>query len=91
MVNIPHKNFVQVMKWTKMVWTSGVHLGEWDLSRRILTRKPERKRPLGRRRHGWESTIQVELTEIGWEVAEKLLGSQEGLGSKGFVNDVHVI
>jgi hypothetical protein len=49
------------------------------MKRRILTRKPEGKRPLRRRRHRWESTIQVELTEIGWEVAEKLLGSQEGL------------
>jgi hypothetical protein len=53
--------------------------------------KPEGKRPLGKRRCRWENTIQVELTEIGWDGAEELLGSQEGLRSTGFVNDVHVI
>jgi hypothetical protein len=52
--------------------------------------KPEGKSPLGRRRRRWESTIQVELIEIGWDGAEKLLGSQEGLCSTAFVNDVHV-
>jgi hypothetical protein len=29
--------------------------------------KPERKRPLGRLRSGWEYNIKIDLMEIGWE------------------------
>jgi hypothetical protein len=50
-------------------------LGEKGLSHRILMGQNEGKRPLGRRRHRWESTIQVELTEIVFDSVEKLLGS----------------
>lgn len=53
--------------------------------------KPGGKRALGRRRRRWESIIQVGFTEIGWGGAEKLLGSQEGLCSTGFVDDVLAI
>lgn len=74
-----------------MAWTSVARLRERGLSRRIFMEKPEGNRPLGRRRRRRESTIQVELTEIGWDSAEKLLGSQEGLCSTGSVNDFHVI
>jgi hypothetical protein len=63
-----------------MVWTRhGARLGKRELSHRILMEKHEGKRPLGRRRRKWESKIQVELIEIGWDGAEILLGSQEGL------------
>jgi hypothetical protein len=34
---------------------------------RILMRKPERKRPLGRPRHRWEDNIKMGLREIGWD------------------------
>jgi hypothetical protein len=33
---------------------------------RILVGKPERKRPLGRRRRKWEDNIKMDLREIGW-------------------------
>jgi hypothetical protein len=33
---------------------------------RILVGKPEGKRPLGRRRRGWENNIKMDLREIGW-------------------------
>jgi hypothetical protein len=32
---------------------------------RVLVRKPERKRPLGRPRHRWED-IKMDLRETGW-------------------------
>jgi hypothetical protein len=32
---------------------------------RILVRKPEGKRPLGRRRRRWEDNIRMDLREIG--------------------------
>jgi len=76
-----------VIKWTR----HGARLGERGLSYRILIGKPEGKWPRGRCRRRWESTIQVGLTEIGWDGPEKLSGSHEGLYSTGFVNDVHVI
>jgi hypothetical protein len=53
------------------VWGGGK-----GLSHRILIGKTEGNRPFGRRRHRLESTIQVELTEIGLDGVEKLLGSQ---------------
>jgi hypothetical protein len=33
---------------------------------RVLVRKPEGKRPLGRLRHKWEDGIRMDLREIGW-------------------------
>jgi len=32
---------------------------------RVLVRKPEGKRPLGRPRHTWEDTIKMDLQEVG--------------------------
>jgi hypothetical protein len=34
---------------------------------KILVGKPERKRPLGRRRSRWEDNIRKDLREIEWE------------------------
>jgi hypothetical protein len=34
----------------------------------ILVGKPERKRPLGRRRRRWVDNIRMHLTEMGWKV-----------------------
>jgi hypothetical protein len=33
---------------------------------RLLLRKPERKRPLGRPRRSWEDNININLKEIGF-------------------------
>jgi hypothetical protein len=40
--------------------------GENKNAYRILTGKPEGKRPLGRRRHRWEESIRMDLRENGW-------------------------
>jgi hypothetical protein len=34
---------------------------------RILVRKPEKKRPLGRPRRRWVDNIKMDLREIGWD------------------------
>jgi hypothetical protein len=34
---------------------------------RILVGKPEGRRPLGRPRHKWVDTIEMDLGEIGWD------------------------
>jgi hypothetical protein len=36
---------------------------------KILTRKPDGKRPLGRPRHGWEYSIKKNLKEIGGKIS----------------------
>jgi hypothetical protein len=33
---------------------------------RVLVRKPEGKRPLGRPRRRWEDNIRMDLQEVGW-------------------------
>jgi hypothetical protein len=40
------------------------HAREMKNAYRILVRKPEGKRPLGRRRHRWEDNIRMDLREI---------------------------
>jgi hypothetical protein len=42
-------------------------MGEKRSAYRILVRKPEGKRPLGRRRRRWVDNIKIDLREIGWD------------------------
>jgi hypothetical protein len=42
-------------------------MGEKRNAYKIFVRKPERNRPVGRRRHRWEDNIGMDLREIGWE------------------------
>jgi hypothetical protein len=37
---------------------------------KILVRKPEMKRPLGRVRRKWEDNIRMDLRKIEWEVVD---------------------
>jgi len=41
-------------------------MGEGRGVYRVLVRKPEEKRPLGRPRHRWEDNIKVDLQEVGF-------------------------
>jgi hypothetical protein len=34
----------------------------------VLVGKPERTRPLGRRRNRWEGNIKINIQEVGWGV-----------------------
>jgi hypothetical protein len=42
-------------------------MGEMRNVYKILVRKREGTRPLGRPRHRWEDDIRMDLREIGWE------------------------
>jgi len=35
---------------------------------RVLVRKPDGKRPLGRSRHRWEDNIKMDLQEVEWGI-----------------------
>ena len=59
-------NIVWVVKSRRMRWAGHVALmGEGRGVHRILVRKPEGKRPLGRPRRRWEDTIKMDLREVG--------------------------
>jgi len=58
-------NIVRVIKSRRMRWAGHVvRLGERRGVHRVLVRKPEEKRPLGRPRHGWEDNIKLDLQEV---------------------------
>jgi hypothetical protein len=55
-----------LMRWTGHVAGLGKERGVY----RVLVRKPEGKRPLGRPRRRWEDNIKVDLQEVGCEVMD---------------------
>jgi hypothetical protein len=59
-------NIVWVVKLRRMRWAGHVaRMGEERGVHRMLVRKPEGKRPLGRPRRRWEDNIKMDLQEVG--------------------------
>ena len=59
-------NIVRVIKSRRMRWAG--HVARMEEGRgvyRVLVRKPEGKRPLGRPRRRWEDNIRMDLQEVG--------------------------
>jgi hypothetical protein len=44
------------------------YVRERKYSYKVLVGRSERKRLLGRPRHGWEDIVRMDLREIGWEM-----------------------
>jgi hypothetical protein len=60
-------NIIRQIKSRRMRWVGHMaRMGEERNVYRVLMRKPEGKRPLGRPRHRWEDGIRMDLREIGW-------------------------
>jgi hypothetical protein len=60
-------NIIRVIKSRRMRWAG--HLARTREERgayRILVRRPEGRRPLGRPRRRWEDNIKTDLREVGW-------------------------
>jgi hypothetical protein len=56
-----------------MRWAGHVtRMGETRNAYRILVRKPDGKRPLGRRRRRWVDNIKMDLREIGAGIAQSV-------------------
>ena len=61
-------NIVRVIKSRRIKWVEHIgHMGERRGAYRVLVRKPEGKRPLGRLDHRWSDNIKMDLQEVGWE------------------------
>jgi hypothetical protein len=59
-------NIVRVVKSRRMRWAGHVaRMGEERVVHRVLVRKPEEKRPLGRPRRRWEDNIKINLQDVG--------------------------
>jgi hypothetical protein len=60
-------NIIRQIKSRRMRWAGHVvRIGEERKLYRVLMRKPEGKRPLGRPRRRWEDGIRIDLRKIGW-------------------------
>jgi hypothetical protein len=60
-------NIIRVIKTRRMVREGHVaRMGESRGTYRVLVRKPEGKKPIGRSRRRWENNIKMDLQEVGW-------------------------
>jgi hypothetical protein len=61
-------NTITMIKSRRMRRTGYVSsIGEMRNAYRVLVRKPEAKKPLGRSRRRWEDNINMNLRELGWD------------------------
>jgi hypothetical protein len=61
-------SIIRMIKLRRMKCTGHtIRLGEKWNEYRILVKKPEGKRPLGRPRPRWVDNINMDLREIGWD------------------------
>jgi hypothetical protein len=81
-------NIVKVIK-SRMRWVGHVaRMVEGRGIYRVLVRRPEGKRPLGRPRRRWEDNIQLDLREIGIDGANWTQLAQDRVQWRAFVNTV---
>jgi len=64
------------MRWVRNVACVGENRGVY----RVLVRKPEEMRPLGRPRRRWEGNIKMDLQEVGCEGMDGLIWLRIGTG-----------
>jgi hypothetical protein len=78
-----------VVKSKRMRWSGYVaHMREERGLHKVLVRKPERKRPLGRPRRRWEDNIKMDLQEIGRGCGEWIEYAQNRDRWRAFVSTV---
>jgi hypothetical protein len=72
-------NSLRVIKWKRMRWLSHVaRMREKRNIYRVLVRKTEGKKTVGRPRRRWEHNIKVGLQDAGWEEVNYLCLAQDG-------------
>jgi hypothetical protein len=84
-----HDLYSSPNKSRRMKWVGHVaRMGEGRGVCRVLVRRPEGKRPLGRPRHMWEDNIRMDLREIGIDGANWTPLAQDRVQLRAFVNMV---
>jgi hypothetical protein len=63
-------------------------MGEGRGAYRILVRRPEGRRPLGRLGSRWEDNIKMDLQGVGWEVVDWINMAQDRDRWRAVVNAV---
>jgi hypothetical protein len=64
-------SIIRIIKSRRMRWAGHVaRIGKKSNVYRLLVRKPEGKRPLGRPRRRWMDNIKMDLLEIGLNVVD---------------------
>jgi hypothetical protein len=59
-------SIIRIIK-SRMIWAGHVaRMGENGKAYRLLVKRPEGKRPLGRPRRRWVANIRIDLGEVGW-------------------------
>jgi hypothetical protein len=82
-------NIVRVIKSRRMRWAGHVaRMGEGRSVYRVLVRRPEGKRPLGRPRRRWEDNIKMDLKETRIDGANWIQLARDTVRWLAFVNTV---
>jgi hypothetical protein len=80
-------SIIRIIKSRRVRWAGHVaRMGEKRNVYRLLVRKPEGKRPLGRSRRGWIDNIKMDLLEIGFSVVDWVGLAQDRYNWRTLVN-----
>jgi hypothetical protein len=82
-------SIIRIIKLRRMRWAGHVaRMGEKRNVYRLLVRKPEGKRPIGRLRHRWIDNIKMDLLEIGLNVEDWIGLAQDRYRWRALVNSI---
>jgi hypothetical protein len=82
-------SIIRIIKSRKMRWAR--HVARMEEKRnvyRLLVGKPKGKRPLGRQRRRWIDNIEMDLSEIGFNVVDWIFLAQDRYRWRALVNSV---
>jgi hypothetical protein len=83
------RRIIRIIKSRRMRWAGHVaRMGEKRNAYRLLVRKPEGKRPLGRPRHRWMDNIKMVPLEIRLNVVDWIGLAQDRYRWRALVNSV---
>jgi hypothetical protein len=82
-------SIIRIIKSKRMRWAGNVaSMGKKRNAYRLLVRKPEGKRPLGRLRRRWVDKIRMDLIAVGWDDVEWIGLAQDRDKWRALVNAV---
>jgi hypothetical protein len=82
-------SIIRKIKSRRMRWAGHLaRMGEKRNAYRLLVRKPEGKRPLGKPRRRWVDNIKMDLLEVGWDVVDWIALAQDRDKWRPLVNAV---